>query len=97
MTCPVCGATMTPRLSNGQKRTVCSKLCATRRGVAASIKRNDRAEDVADLLAAGESPQQIVARIGVSAGAVARSLHRAGRHDLGRIFDRVGRAGRHAA
>lgn len=89
MTCPVCGATMTPRLSNRQKRTVCSKVCAAKVGAAHSIKRNDRAEDVAELFSWGVTPERVTERLGVTAGTLARSLYRAGRPDLAKPFEHL--------
>lgn len=49
----------------------------------------DTTDDAADLLAAGESPARICVRLGLTAAAIARAAHRAGRPDIGNQFERL--------
>jgi hypothetical protein len=46
---------------------------------------------VRQLLAAGEHPERIAARLGTTPAAMARWLARHGQHDLARPFDRIDR------
>lgn len=93
MTCPVCDQPMSELNRDGAPRTTCAGPECTaawaRRHVdpdCLSRRRRDRVQDVADLLAAGESPFQIARRFGIEPASVARTLDRAGRHDLAQPF-----------
>ena len=46
-------------------------------------------EDLEWLLEEGSSHEEIANRLGFKPGTLARRLHRAGRHDLARPFDRI--------
>ena len=49
-------------------------------------------EDIAWMVTTGEWPERIAARAGLpSAATAARLLHRRGRHDLAKVFDRFTR------
>ena len=78
------------------KRQYCSLDCwhDKQRGTSAeqpkpSITTAGRYEDLTMLLEAGESRQRIPARLGTTAGALARWLHRYGYHQEARLFDRA--------
>jgi hypothetical protein len=55
------------------------------RGIPPANKR-DLSDDVAHLMAAGESLEEIARRLGIQPGSVARSLSRYGYHELARPF-----------
>ena len=47
-------------------------------------------EDVTFMLATGEHPWRIAQRLDMTLAAMSRALQRAGRHDLARLFERIG-------
>lgn len=53
-----------------------------------SLRREQRLDEITDLLDAGETPVEIAARYGVQPRALANQAYRAGRHDLGRRLNR---------
>lgn len=50
---------------------------------------HEHAEDVADLLAAGESPEEVARRLGLAVSGMGQILRRGGRPDLAREFERI--------
>ena len=97
MTCPVCGQPMSEVTTRGLRRKVCSRTCGAALGGLAKWegrRPHDRAEDVADLLDAGESPAQIALRLGIGPRSIAKALQRAGRYDLARLFEASAVTGR---
>ena len=92
MTCPVCGDAMPPTNRAGNPRRACSQRCSARLAIQTRWRLcANRCEDAVELLEFGESPEQIAVRLGTTVGALARLLHRHGRHDAGRVFDRASR------
>lgn len=59
-------------------------------------EREARWEDIELLLSAGETPERVCERLGVSAGALGRQGYRHGNQRIGRIFEALERRQRRA-
>ena len=97
-TCPSCGSPMPLLTHAGTPRRACSISCGARL-VAAERKRValERIEDVEFMLDSGSSPEMVAARLHTTTASLARAMYRAGRNDLGALFDRAMRRERRAA
>ena len=81
--CPGCRQPMPATTTRGKPRKFCSRECAGRASAAAKVaQRAALIEDFEWMLANGDSPAQIVLRLGTNPEALERRLHRAGRPDL---------------
>ena len=92
--CERCGAPIADNPRRGRRqsetRRWCSVDCMRRRAQA-------QYDDLADLIALGESPRIAAARVGTSVAAAARWYYRHGRADLARLFARIQKTERASA
>ena len=93
-TCERCGASIADNPRRGRRQSETRRWCSV---ACARYRAHARYDDLADLIALGESPRIAAARVGVGMAAAARWYYRHGRADLARLFARIQKAERASA
>jgi len=88
-TCERCGMPIAANPRRGRRQSETRRWCSVD---CARYRAHAQYDDLADLIALGESPRIAAQRVGTSVAAAARWYYRHGRADLARLFARIQKA-----